>query len=32
MDLGGLLTSLVVSAFCLFIGYLKGYEDGQKDR
>lgn len=30
MDLGGFLTTVVVSAFCWFIGYLKGYEDGKK--
>ncbi len=32
MDLGGLFTCLVVSAFCFFVGYLKGYEDSQRDR
>ena len=30
MDLSGLLTTLVLSAFFWFIGYLKGYEDGKK--
>ncbi len=30
MDFSGFLTTAVLCAFCWFIGYLKGYEDGKK--
>lgn len=30
MDFSGFLTTITLSAFCWFIGYLKGYEDGRK--
>lgn len=30
MDFSGFLTTIVLCAFCWFIGYLKGYEDGKK--
>jgi hypothetical protein len=32
MDLSGLLTTLVLSAFFWFIGYLKGHDDGARGK
>jgi len=31
MDFSGFLTTAVLCAFCWFIGYLKGYEDGKNN-
>ena len=32
MSLTGLLTTLILSAFTYFIGYLKGHDDGSRQK